>query len=105
MEGRHDERTCRTRCHFPLSQPLWAARTHYPGDMMWRTAIAAVVTLMAAAPVFAQTGKIKGAVTAAEGGQPIADGQVRAGIGNGALTRPDGRYSLRGAPGNASLRV
>ncbi|PYP62550.1 MAG: hypothetical protein DMD26_15875, partial [Gemmatimonadetes bacterium] len=73
--------------------------------MMWRTAIAAVVTLLAAAPVFAQTGTITGAVTAAEGGQPIANAQVRAGIGIGALTRADGRYSLRVAPGTYTVRV
>ena len=72
---------------------------------MWRTAIAAVVTLLAAAPVFAQTGTISGAVTAAEGGQPIANAQVRAGIGIGALTRADGRYSLRVAPGTYTVRV
>ena len=72
---------------------------------MWRTAIAAVVTLLAAAPVFAQTGTITGAVTAAEGGQPIANAQVRAGIGIGALTRADGRYSLRVAPGTYTVRL
>src|SRR5438067_2558481 len=73
--------------------------------MMSRTAIAAVVTLLAAAPVLAQTGTITGTVTAADGGQPIAHAQVRAGIGIGALTRADGRYSLRVAPGTYTVRV
>ena len=72
---------------------------------MWRTAIAAVVTMLAAAPVGAQTGTITGTVTAVDGGQPIANAQVRAGIGIATLTRVDGRYLLRVAPGTYTVKV
>src|SRR5205823_3425315 len=63
------------------------------------------VALVAAAPVFAQTGTITGTVTATDGGQPIAGAQVRAGTAIGAVTRADGRYSLRVAPGAYTVRV
>ena len=72
---------------------------------MSRIALAAVVALVAAAPVFAQTGTITGTVTATDGGQPIAGAQVRAGTAIGAVTRADGRYSLRVAPGAYTVRV
>src|SRR5437762_5285022 len=90
---------------YPVSQPRWAARTHFPGDMMSRIALAAVVALVAAAPVFAQTGTITGTVTATDGGQPIVGAQVRAGTAIAAVTRADGRYSLRVAPGAYTVRV
>jgi TonB-dependent starch-binding outer membrane protein SusC len=75
---------------------------------MWRTAIASVVVaLSAAAPVLAQTGTITGTVTIAEGGRPLADAQVRAGIGgtSATYTRVDGRYTLTVSPGTYTVRV
>jgi TonB-dependent starch-binding outer membrane protein SusC len=73
---------------------------------MWRTAIAGVVVACSAATsVLAQTGTITGVVTAADGGRPLADVQVRASAGNGAYTRIDGRYTITLAPGTYTVRV
>ena len=74
---------------------------------MWRSAIRAVLaTMIASAPVLAQTGSITGRVVAAEGGQPIPHVQVTvAGTGTGTLTRDDGRYTVAVRPGTYVVRA
>lgn len=73
---------------------------------MLRTVIRGVVaTMLAGAPVLAQSGTITGRVTA-DGGQPVAQAQVNVvGTGVGAVTREDGRYSLMIRPGTYTLRA
>src|SRR5689334_20890740 len=91
---------------FALFQLQWVARTHCQGVMMWRTNLIGVVAaLLAATPVFAQTGTITGTVTAADDGRPIANAQVRVGSAIGALTRTDGRYTVTVAAGTHTVRV
>jgi TonB-linked SusC/RagA family outer membrane protein len=74
---------------------------------MWRTVIKGLlVTMLASAPVLAQTGNIAGRVTAAESGQPLQGVQiVIAGTSTGTVTRADGRYSLSTRPGRYSVRA
>lgn len=72
---------------------------------MWRTVIKGVLaTVLASAPVLAQTGTITGRVTAAEGGAALPRVQVTVpGTGSGTLTRDDGRYSIVIAPGRYTV--
>ena len=73
---------------------------------MWRIRLSgAVVAIATAVPALAQTGTISGTVTAAEDGRAIANAQVRAGTGIGALTRTDGRYTLTVPAGTYTVRV
>jgi TonB-linked SusC/RagA family outer membrane protein len=74
---------------------------------MWRTVIKGLLaTMLASAPVLAQTGNIAGRVTAAESGQPLQGVQiVIAGTSTGTVTRADGRYSLSTRPGRYSVRA
>ena len=72
---------------------------------MWRTVIKGVLaTVLASAPVLAQTGTISGRVTAADNGAPLPRVQVMvAGTGAGALTRDDGRYTITVRPGRFTV--
>ena len=74
---------------------------------MWRTVIKGVLaTMLAAAPVLAQTGNVAGRVTAAENGQPIAGVQiVLGGTSIGTQTRADGSYSLSTRVGRYTVRA
>jgi TonB-linked SusC/RagA family outer membrane protein len=71
-----------------------------PGVMMWRNGFMVVVaSLLASAPVLAQSGSITGRVFAAEGEQPVPRVQVVVvGTGLGTLTRDDGRYTIASVP-------
>jgi TonB-linked SusC/RagA family outer membrane protein len=74
---------------------------------MWRTAFRGVLaTVLASAPVLAQTGTITGRVTATESGQPIARAQINV-VGSGArtLTREDGQYTVVVRAGTFTVRV
>jgi len=65
-----------------------------------------LATLVASAPVLAQTGSITGRVVAAEGGQPIPHVQVTVlGTGTGSLTRDDGRFVISVRPGTYTVRA
>src|SRR5688500_16560185 len=75
---------------------------------MWRTGFVAVVlTLGVGAPALAQTGRITGRVTSAEGAIPIAAAQVIvAGTpARGAATNDSGRYTIELPAGTYTLRV
>ena len=74
---------------------------------MWRTAFKAMlVTLLASAPVLAQTGTITGRVTSAEGGIPLPRVQINVvGASTGTLTRDDGRYTVAVRPGTYKVRA
>ena len=66
---------------------------------MWRIGfVGLIATLMASTPSHAQTGRIAGRVTGADG-SPVAGAQVRVlGSNLGTLTRDDGRYAIGSVP-------
>jgi len=74
---------------------------------MWRTAfVVLAATVVVGAPVLAQTGRITGKVTSAEGARPIPGAQVVvAGTTTGAVTRDDGRYTITVQPGRYTVRA
>ena len=74
---------------------------------MWRTgSVLAVAALGVSAPALAQTGRITGTVTTAQGAQPVIAAQiVVVGTQIGAATREDGRYTITVAPGTYKLRA
>ncbi|MES2178185.1 MAG: SusC/RagA family TonB-linked outer membrane protein [Gemmatimonadota bacterium] len=74
---------------------------------MLRTVFTGIVsTIVAGAPLIAQTGTIAGRVTSAESGGPIAQVQVSVvGAGAGAVTRDDGRYTIAVRPGSYTMRA
>ena len=74
---------------------------------MWRTAfVVLTATVVVGAPVLAQTGRITGKVTSAEGARPIPGAQVVvAGTTTGAVTRDDGRYTITVQPGRYTVRA
>ena len=74
---------------------------------MWRTVLVSVVaTLLASGPLLAQSGRITGTVTTAEGAVPISAAQVRVGGTQlGALTGDNGSYSIAVPSGTYTLRV
>ena len=74
---------------------------------MRRTVVLTLLALLGfSSAALAQTGTVVGAVTAEDGGRPIAGVQVRVvGTQVGALTRDDGRYVLAVAPGTYTLRA
>jgi iron complex outermembrane receptor protein len=75
--------------------------------MMLRTVIhGAVATMLASAPLLAQTGTIAGRVLTADDAQPIPGAQILVlGTNAGAVTREDGRYSLTVRPGRYTVRA
>ena len=74
---------------------------------MLRTVIhGAVATMLASAPLLAQTGTIAGRVLTADDAQPIPGAQILVlGTSAGAITREDGRYSLTVRPGRYTVRA
>jgi iron complex outermembrane receptor protein len=74
---------------------------------MLRSAVRAVLLgVVASTPALAQTGRIVGAVTSADGGAPVVAAQVLiSGSTRGTVTRDDGRYSLAVDPGSYTVRV
>jgi len=74
---------------------------------MWRIGVVGLMSaLFAADPALAQTGRITGSVTSAEGGAPVPGAQVHVqGTSVGAVTRDDGRYTITVQPGTYALRV
>jgi iron complex outermembrane receptor protein len=68
--------------------------------------VVAVGTLGLAHLAHAQTGRISGAVTTAEGARPVVGAQVIvAGTTTGSVTRDDGRYVITVQPGTYTVRV
>ena len=65
-----------------------------------------LVTLFAVGVAHAQTGRITGTVTSAEGARPVVGAQVVVtGTTTGAVTRDDGRYTITVAPGTYTVRA
>ena len=56
--------------------------------------VSMLVALFAGGTLHAQTGRITGSVTAADGGRPLAGATVSVETGARAVTGPDGRYTL-----------
>ena len=74
---------------------------------MWRTAfVVLAATIVVGAPVRAQSGRITGTVTSAEGARPVPGAQVIvAGTTTGAVTRDDGRFTITVEPGTYTVRA
>ena len=75
---------------------------------MSRTGFVGLVAALVAvgSPALAQTGRIDGTVTAAEGARPLPGVQVRVvGTTAGAVTREDGAYTITVQPGTYTLRA
>ena len=74
---------------------------------MWRKGLTSVIAaLFASAPALAQSGRITGHVTSAEGAQPLSRVAVTVlGVGAGALTRDDGAYTITVQPGTYTVRA
>lgn len=74
---------------------------------MWRTVlVSAVVTFAMGGPLLAQSGRITGTVTSAEGAAPITAAQVTlVGTQLGAMTRDDGGYTIAVPSGTYTVRV
>jgi iron complex outermembrane receptor protein len=74
---------------------------------MRRTVLVGLVaTLVSAHTAHAQTGRITGAVTSADGARPIVGAQVVvSGTTTGAVTRDDGRYTITIRPGTYTVRA
>ena len=65
-----------------------------------------LATVLAAHVALAQTGRITGTVTSAEGARPVPGAQVvAAGTTAGAVTRDDGTYSITVQPGTYTVRA
>ena len=68
--------------------------------------VVAVGTLVLAQLAHAQTGRISGTVTTADGARPVAAAQVVvSGTTTGATTRDDGRYTITVQPGTYTVRI
>ena len=74
---------------------------------MWRIGfVSLIATLAVSDPALAQTGRLVGTVTTAEGGAPISSAQVHlVGTRLGGVTRDDGRYTIVAPPGSYTIRV
>ena len=65
-----------------------------------------IATLVLGQLLHAQTGRISGSVTSADGARPIVGAQVVvSGTTTGAVTRDDGRYSITVQPGTYTVRA
>ena len=73
---------------------------------MWRTAfVLLIATLCVGDPALAQSGRITGTVTSADGAKPVANAQlIVVGTMLGSLTRDDGRFTITVPPGTYTVR-
>ena len=74
---------------------------------MWRTGFAVLIAaLCSSGPALAQTGRITGTVTSAQGAVPVPGAQVVVvGTSVGTITRDDGRYTITIQAGTYTVRA